>query len=232
MHSNPALRHDDLNVMYNKDSPLLAYVDDNDQVETGCSTSNMTYRHCFVSLVETSKDGMYVSFHNILASSESIVSDAETKLYRKVQFMLGTAAIGIVLLLTATNYDIKYYVKPPKLPVGPYQLRSLHDGPDFFSHYYTFMEGPDSPGSNGYNSYLSQDVAYNLDITNVTWEMSQVNNIVFGIIDHHPSSLLQQGRADNAAEPFVYTWDRHQRPRGHASRRAFKVLNDMIVACL
>ena len=89
----------------------------------------MIRRECFGSLVEASKDNsMYMSFRNILDAGEPIlVRDVRTKLYRKVQFMLATAVIGIVLLIVmVTNYAVKY-AKPPKLPCG--SLSITRDSP-------------------------------------------------------------------------------------------------------
>ena len=45
-----------------------------------------------------------------------------------------------------------------KQPIGPYQLESKQVGEDFFNSY-TFYEGVDSAGSNGYQLYVSRKKA-------------------------------------------------------------------------
>lgn len=55
------------------------------------------------------------------------------------------------------------------LPTGPYRLVEAQEGQDFFS-FYDFYDGPDSIGSAGYNMYVSEAKATELDIASVVTE--------------------------------------------------------------
>lgn len=51
--------------------------------------------------------------------------------------------------------------------VGPYKVKEHQKGEGFFS-FYDFYEGPDIPGSGGFNDYVSMDTARDIGILNVT----------------------------------------------------------------
>jgi hypothetical protein len=82
--------------------------------------------------------------------------------------MLTLAAAGLVVAV-AFYYVGSKVVGPPNQPTGPYELIERQEGPDFFN-YYTYYEGHDSVGSNGYNMYVSERTATDLGIVNVTYE--------------------------------------------------------------
>jgi hypothetical protein len=67
----------------------------------------------------------------------------------------------------------------------------LQEGDEFFD-YYTFYEGPDSAGSNGYITYVSEDRANEIGIANVTYEDDDLD------IFYADSSQARQ------KEPFLY----------------------------
>jgi len=48
------------------------------------------------------------------------------------------------------------------------------EGDDFFGHY-TFYEGPDSVGSNGYVTYVSEERARDISIANVSYEIDKLD---------------------------------------------------------
>jgi hypothetical protein len=82
--------------------------------------------------------------------------------------MLTLAAAGLAIAV-ATFYVGAKVVGPPNQPTGPYELIERQEGADFFN-YYTYYEGRDSVGSNGYNMYVSERTATDLGIVNVTYE--------------------------------------------------------------
>jgi len=97
---------------------------------------------------------------------------------------LGLTAIGIVAFTVSG---------PPNQPVGAYQLVERQIGEELFK-YYTFLEGRDSVGSNGYNTYVSESMGQELGILNVTLEQ-----------DHVVWRQNQQQEQDEKAKvPFVY----------------------------
>ena len=55
------------------------------------------------------------------------------------------------------------------VPTGPYKLVQAQEGNNFFS-FYDFYDGPDSLGSAGYNTYVSEQKAKEQDIATVTTE--------------------------------------------------------------
>jgi hypothetical protein len=52
------------------------------------------------------------------------------------------------------------------VPAGPYTLVEVQEGKSFFTHY-NFFNGPDSVGSAGYNTYVSQSRAEKLGIASI-----------------------------------------------------------------
>ena len=148
-------------------------------------------------------------FRNMLEDSLVV---AQEKARRRIIAMLGVAGLCVAVVVSLTWLGIRA-TKPPRQPVGPYKLVERQEGADFFK-YYEFYEGPDSVGSNGYNTYVSQERAKTLGIVNVTYEDDELDLMgrrrrrrrrleeddLPGTEDdadtaHHPSPI---------AEPFVY----------------------------
>jgi hypothetical protein len=88
-------------------------------------------------------------------------------------------------------------------PVGPYMLIERQEGEDFFQ-YYSFYEGRDSVGSNGFNTYVSMQAAKDLNIVNVSYEPDELD--VFGTRRRYRrrSMDLQTDEDRAGKEPFVY----------------------------
>ena len=63
----------------------------------------------------------------------------------------------------------KVGTKALKVPTGPYQLVECQEGKSFFKHY-DFYVGADSLGSAGYNVYVSEERATEINLLNVTTE--------------------------------------------------------------
>ena len=137
---------------------------------------------------------------------EDALTEAEEKARRRILAMLGMA-IGCVILIIALAYVSIVTAKPPKQPVGAYELLERQEGHDFFK-YYNFYEGPDSVGSNGYNTYVSQATAKTLGIVNVTYEDDELD--VIGRRHLKETGLPGEGADEGAgrtspvSEPFVY----------------------------
>lgn len=59
--------------------------------------------------------------------------------------------------------------------IGPYKLFQAQEGEKFFD-FYNFFNGADSLGSAGYNRYVGSDRAFDLNIANVTEEITHGSN--------------------------------------------------------
>ena len=70
---------------------------------------------------------------------------------------IGMAFLWLLLWRASHNY----------VQTGPYRLVELQEGNKFFE-FYDFYDGPDSIGSAGYNTYISQKRAQTLGLANVT----------------------------------------------------------------
>ena len=92
-------------------------------------------------------------------------------------------------------------------PVGPYMIIERQEGEDFFQ-YYSFYEGRDSVGSNGFNTYVSMQAAKDLNIVNVSYEPDELDVYGTGHRHRRQTRRLQTAAAaddDRAGkEPFVY----------------------------
>jgi hypothetical protein len=66
---------------------------------------------------------------------------------------------------------------PPRQPIGEYVIVEAHVGQNFWS-YYEFYAGKDSPGSNGYITYVSREVAEHEGIINVTTEIVPIGDMI------------------------------------------------------
>ena len=86
-------------------------------------------------------------------------------------------------------------------------LIERQEGEDFFQ-YYSFYEGRDSVGSNGFNTYVSMQAAKDLNIVNVSYEPDELD--VYGTrrrrIRRNRHLQTQPTHDDDRAgkEPFVY----------------------------
>lgn len=108
--------------------------------------------------------------------------------------MVLIAIAGLCLFGGALWWGVRL-LGPPYQPAGPYVLIERQEGDDFFQ-YYTFYEGKDSAGSDGYNMYVNMQKAKDIGIVNVSMERDELDVYQFG------------GEADlhngDKEEPFVY----------------------------
>jgi hypothetical protein len=119
-----------------------------------------------------------------------------------------TVSIKVVIHATAFSSLSPFECLPREEPVGPYTLVERQEGEDFFK-YYSFYEGRDSVGSNGYNMYVSMQSALDMDILNVSYESDELD--VYGTWQrrHRRTRHLDEAEGNgiaqtNSAEPFVY----------------------------
>lgn len=133
-------------------------------------------------------------------SSGSVVFgvELETEPQKRVCSMMLTAVLGITATVAALLFfGYRIVIRPPKQPVGPYKLIELQEGDNFFN-YYSFYEGPDSIGSNGYLTYVGREVAEGHKFLNVTYEKDEID-----FMYHHDG---KEGNAtkDEKGKPFIY----------------------------
>ena len=130
---------------------------------------------------------------------ESIRFEKESAKTRKrvIWTLVVWALAGLAVVAAALVYLGKV-VGPPNQPVGPYTLIERQEGEDFFP-YYSFYEGPDSVGSNGFLNYVSRDLAEERDILNVTYEYDDLDELF------SPASARDlSGKSEKTKKPFVY----------------------------
>ena len=123
----------------------------------------------------------------------------------KRQRVIGTlvlwAIAGLSIVVAGLWYVGRLVVRPPSQPVGPYALVERQEGENFFP-YYSFYEGPDSVGSNGYLNYVSRDHAERREILNVTYEYDDLDDLF------HPPKRHTAATAA-AVETLVATAQQH-----------------------
>ena len=130
---------------------------------------------------------------------ETIRYEQESAKTRKrvIWTLLTWALAGLAVVVAALVYLGKV-VGPPNQPVGPYALIERQEGEDFFP-YYSFYEGPDSVGSNGYLNYVSREQAEGRDILNVTYEYDDLDDMF------RPSGSSSSSSTEKRTKkPFVY----------------------------
>ena len=125
-------------------------------------------------LLTTSQRGSRAALLELMGDEED-----KDKL-RKPRYKLSPTKLQIIKLFTLTLFilSVLYLLLkwgtqlagPPNLPVGSYRLLEAQVGPHFFD-YYEFYSGKDSAGSNGYNMYVSKEVAEKEGIVQVVTEV-------------------------------------------------------------
>ncbi|KAL3914642.1 MAG: hypothetical protein SGILL_006020, partial [Bacillariaceae sp.] len=111
--------------------------------------------------------------------------------------MTGLCVLTFGIIIAALWIGAEF-IGPPNQPVGPYQLVERQEGDDMFG-YYTFYQGPDSAGSNGYIDYVSQERAQERAITNITHEYDELD------VFYRRRILGEKGKEPPAKkEPFLY----------------------------
>jgi len=124
----------------------------------------------------------------------------------KRQRVIGTlvlwAIAGLSIVVAGLWYVGRLVVRPPSQPVGPYALVERQEGENFFP-YYSFYEGPDSVGSNGYLNYVSRDHAERREILNVTYEYDDLDDLF------HPPQRDSSSSSSSSRNPRRYRTTTH-----------------------
>lgn len=135
-------------------------------------------------------------------SSRSFVESQRAKPAARNRFLsmallvlFSFAVIGVAL------YVGVQFIGPPNVPAGPYRLLERQEGNNFFD-FWSFYEGPDSVGSNGYITYVSEATARVLGIVNVTMEKDDLD--VYYAEDHDAKRKRRRKLKQQPEEPFVY----------------------------
>ena len=93
------------------------------------------------------------------AELSSSVSNLRDFLLKRPLFVVVGVAISCLSVALLCNRESEH--------VGPYKLLECQEGESFFKHY-DFWDGPDSLGSDGYNTYVGKARARELGLVNVT----------------------------------------------------------------
>jgi hypothetical protein len=115
--------------------------------------------------------------------------------------MTGLCLLAFGLIIAALWIGAEF-IGPPNQPVGPYELIERQEGDEFFD-YYTFYQGPDSVGSNGYIDYVSEDRAKAIAIANISHESDELD-IFFGRRRTLSRSDGTPAESSAKKEPFLY----------------------------
>ena len=108
--------------------------------------------------------------------------------------MVGLCVLVFAAIAVSLYVGVEF-IGPPNQPVGAYELTERQEGNEFFA-FYNFYDGPDSIGSNGFNTYVSQSRATDIGIINVTME-KDVLDVYYEEQDSDKGGSLQE-------EPFLY----------------------------
>mmetsp|Transcript_20569 Transcript_20569/g.57075 ORF Transcript_20569/g.57075 Transcript_20569/m.57075 type:complete len:547 (-) Transcript_20569:237-1877(-) len=112
--------------------------------------------------------------------------------------MTGLCVLAFGLVIAAFSVGAKF-VGPPNQPVGPYELIERQEGEDFFG-YYTFYEGPDSVGSNGYISYVNEERAKSIAIAKISHEVDELDTLGRRRLTNED----EESSDSNTKKPFLY----------------------------
>jgi len=107
-------------------------------------------------------------------------------------------------LISAALWISAEFIGPPNQPSGPYELIERQEGDDFFGHY-TFYEGPDSVGSNGYVTYVAEQRARDVAIANISYEVDELDHFYRRrILGEDDGEGEEMTTTKSKTEPFLY----------------------------
>lgn len=136
---------------------------------------------------------------------DSVQKDMVTA-FNRVCTMIVWAAVGFSIVVAAI-FLVGKAVGPPNQPVGPYALVERQEGENFFT-YYSFYEGPDSVGSNGYLLYVGRQHATEREILNVTYEEDDLDFLYKNgdVSSRRPNEAEGATPTENnrTKKPFIY----------------------------
>eukprot|EP00934_Nitzschia_sp_Nitz4_P009340 Nitzschia sp. Nitz4//scaffold17_size182527//81430//83144//NITZ4_001852-RA/size182527-snap-gene-0.295-mRNA-1//-1//CDS//3329539334//9330//frame0 len=131
---------------------------------------------------------------------DDTIQRAKRIIYKRLWVMLVLALLGLGVLFGSMYFGAQF-LGPPNQPVGPYALVERQEGDEFFQ-YYTFYEGPDSVGSNGYINYVSEARATEIGIANVSHETDELD-VFFSSQNRRRAEGVKPGNISKE-EPFLY----------------------------
>jgi hypothetical protein len=129
---------------------------------------------------------------------ELLLQDEQFQARQRFTTMVCMALMGLATLVVTLWLGVEF-IGPPNQPVGPYRLVERQEGTDFLN-YYTFYDGRDSVGSNGYNMYVGHEKASRLGIVNVTMELDELDVYNLGRKLHEEDEPKEKPKE----EPFIY----------------------------
>jgi hypothetical protein len=129
-------------------------------------------------MLTTSQRGSRAALLEMMQESDEeekpkpLLAPTKLQILRLLSFTFLVMLIIYMLLKMGT-----YAVGPPRLPIGEYKIVEAQVGHQFFM-YYDFYSGKDSAGSNGYNLYVSREVADKEGIVKVVTEVVGEDDMV------------------------------------------------------
>ncbi len=149
------------------------------------------------SSIEESSTLLDESHHHHASKKMEIKSDSSIRDYddaspwKRRVLNVSILAISVALVFTGKNMLQSSSLKP----IGPYRLVEAQEGRNFFS-FYDFYDGPDSLGSAGYNMYVSEAKALELDIAKVITEKDPLSGDPVDFV-HTSSAPTKKGPRDS-----------------------------------
>jgi hypothetical protein len=150
------------------------------------------------SSIDESSSLLDESHHHHASKKMEIKSDSSVSDYHDVSpwklrvWNISILAISAALVLFVVNILLS---SSALKPIGPYRLVEAQEGRNFFS-FYDFYDGPDSLGSAGYNMYVSEARAVDLDIAKVITEMDPLSGDQVDFV-HMSSAPTETGPRDS-----------------------------------
>eukprot|EP00526_Cylindrotheca_closterium_P013503 CAMPEP_0113647456 /NCGR_PEP_ID=MMETSP0017_2-20120614/25118_1 /TAXON_ID=2856 /ORGANISM="Cylindrotheca closterium" /LENGTH=535 /DNA_ID=CAMNT_0000559509 /DNA_START=176 /DNA_END=1783 /DNA_ORIENTATION=+ /assembly_acc=CAM_ASM_000147 len=144
------------------------------------------------------------SFKDLLSESARMQQKAARNRFISMALL---AFVSFAVIGTALYVGVQF-IGPPNVPAGPYRLLERQEGENFFD-FWSFYEGPDSAGSNGYITYVSEARAKVLGIANVTMEKDDLDVYFADDDDDDNNNSTRRKRRrrklkEQPEEPFLY----------------------------
>lgn len=156
--------------------------------------------------IDETNESYFMRQQESLRQSIQYKNQSATRRQCVVGTLTAVAMVGVVLFAVAFLFVGKA-IGPTNQPVGPYQLVERQEGEDFFP-YYTFYEGPDSVGSNGFLNYIGHEQAIARKILNVTYEYDDLDHLFHRKWEHKSTSYrhlsMNESNISQIKKPFVY----------------------------
>lgn len=180
------------------------------QVDTEEEEEEILRESLNLSRTSTASDGTPNSITTSIKQKKEFETKAQTSFFA----LLAIAFVAFILVTALLLLGIQF-VGPPNQPVGPYRLLERQEGDEFFD-FYNFYEGRDSVGSNGFNTYVSEERALELEIVNVTMEEDILDAMIANITEsrHRTNTsttnhdddddFVQENQTITPMKPFVY----------------------------